>query len=246
MKPEQLLELDTRLRVETISSTPHPQRVCWAGMHQCYFEDAIVKSAKFTSPDVPESWFGEKLIEHAVQYGHHSVLEHAQITFNFIGFPHSVMQQLTRHRHINFSVQSQRYSGKRFTTPDAYETEDLIYLRPVGKYTDRQGSPYDYTKEWRDSDVSIAMTLADYYAKGLELGKSEEHARGLLVFDFRQNFVMSGNLRAMLHLLHLREKADAQLECQAAMMLMHKQLALWAPEVLEWWDSKGKKGRLAP
>jgi thymidylate synthase (FAD) len=81
----------------------------------------------------------------------------------------------------------------------------------------------------------------------LEAGYAEEHARGILPFDYRQHFVVSFSLRAFLHFLDLRAKLDAQQEIRALCDLMWPHLQSWAPQFADWYGkSRLHKARLAP
>ncbi len=123
---------------------------------------------------------------------------------------------------------SMRYTGERIcrAARGELELEEVFYLRPVGDYADRQGKKYHY---------------------GLEAGYAEEHARGILPFDYRQHFVVSFSLRAFLHFLDLRAKLDAQQEIRALCDLMWPHLQSWAPEFADWYQkSRLHKARLAP
>jgi thymidylate synthase (FAD) len=145
---------------------------------------------------------------------------------------------------------SGRYTSAQIlaVADEAEDVERVFYLRPVGTYTNRQGKKYTYTEEMRREDIYECVRSAKAYAYKVEtLGMSEEHARGTGMYDIRQHFVMSGNARAIMHLLDLRAKKDAQLECQQAMELLFKQFKAWMPEVAEWYSSKRLgKGNLAP
>ena len=68
-----------------------------------------------------------------------------------------------------------------------------------------------------------------------ELGFSEEHARGLLPYDFRQNGTLSLNMRSLFHLLDVRLKKDAQLEAQWFAKLLSEALLQWSPLIGEWY-----------
>lgn len=46
--------------------------------------------------------------------GHRSVLEHISFTFEVSGVSRALLAQLSRHRHISLSVQSQRYVSMPF------------------------------------------------------------------------------------------------------------------------------------
>ena len=79
------------------------------------------------------------------------------------------------------------------------------------------------------------------------MGFSEEHARSMIPFDFRQNFVVSFNLRSALHFLDLRSKLDAQAEIVDLCNLIVPSLQEWAPEVMNDYICKRLgKARLAP
>jgi thymidylate synthase (FAD) len=49
----------------------------------------------------------------------------------------------------------------------------------------------------------------------------------------RQHFVMSANLRSLLHILLIRGKKDAQLEVQQLCELTLPHLKEWAPQVYD-------------
>jgi thymidylate synthase (FAD) len=134
-------------------------------------------------------------------------------------------------------------AGKELTE----ETEKVFYLRPVGKYTDRQGKKYEYTEQMRAEDLEYCVNSAKHYAKRFEQGLSEEHARGLIPFDVRQHWVMSANIRSLMHILALRGKKDAQEEIRQMCELILPHFAAWCPELYDWFmENQWLKGRLAP
>lgn len=81
----------------------------------------------------------------------------------------------------------------------------------------------------------------------LQAGFAEEHARGILPFDYRQHFVVSFTLRAFLHFMDLRAKLDAQQEIRELCDLMWPHLKAWTPEFAGWYEkTRLHKARLAP
>jgi thymidylate synthase (FAD) len=127
------------------------------------------------------------------------------------------------------------------------EIEDVFYLRPVGNYRDRQGKNYYYSPEQRESDLKWCLEAIQRYQQDMAAGLSEEHARGKLPFDYRQHFVVSFNLRSLLHFLDLRYKKDAQLEIQKLCELMLPHLEAWVPDVANWYkNTRLGKARLSP
>jgi thymidylate synthase (FAD) len=177
-------------------------------------------------------------------------MEHAQIVLNVGWFPHSVMQQARTHRvGVSFDVQSMRYTGERICRAAAGELdlEEVFYLRPVGQYSNRQGKKYAYSQAERDKDLHHCKISADRYQELLEAGFAEEHARGILPFDYRQHFVVSFTLRAFLHFMDLRAKLDAQQEIRELCDLMWPHLQAWTPEFAAWYEkTRLHKARLAP
>lgn len=231
--------IDSLFRVEVIAATPNPQQCIYAAMHQDYSED-FVASERHRWPAEHDA--GEICVKRllAGQRGHFGPLEHPQIVFNVGWFPHSVMQQARTHRvGISFDVQSQRYTGQRIVDAavGARHIEDVFYLRPVGTYSDRQGGKYTYSARERAIDLRLCRTAAERYMIMRQAGCAEEHARGILPFDIRQHFVVSFNLRSLLHFLDLRGKRDAQLEIRTLCDLLWPHLQAWTPAIADWYES---------
>jgi thymidylate synthase (FAD) len=60
-------------------------------------------------------------LEHILETGHFSVLEHGSVSFYFSGISRSLTHELIRHRHFSYSQLSQRYVPERdaaFVEPD--------------------------------------------------------------------------------------------------------------------------------
>jgi thymidylate synthase (FAD) len=78
-------------------------------------------------------------------------------------------------------------------------------------------------------------------------GMCEEHIRDYLPQAIRQNFVVSFNLRSVLHFMDLRSKLDAQIEIQALCDAMVPELQKWAPNVWKYYEEKRlHRARLSP
>lgn len=142
-----------------------------------------------------------------------------------------------------------RYTGSRIidVVNSKRDVEDVFYLRPVGSYTDRQGKHYDYTEELRQQDLEWCLDACHRYKTRIDQGFSEEHARGLIPFDVRQHWVLSANVRSLMHLLDLRWKADAQLEAQKLCEFIWPHFQTWVPAIADWYEANRlKKARLSP
>jgi thymidylate synthase (FAD) len=241
--------MDRFFKVEVLSQTPNPQQTIYAAMHQDYAE-SFVWSEREQFPD--EAKAGDLVIRNllAGNRGHFGPIEHPQIVLNVGWFPHSCMQQIRTHRvGISFDVQSFRYTGTRILAVAAGETpvEEVFYLRPLGFYTDRQGKKYEYTPEQRHEDLNWCLEGAKLYQKRIDQGFAEEHARSLIPFDVRQHWVMSANVRSLMHLMDLRAKHDAQLEAQQMCELIWPHFQAWVPAIAAWYEkNRWGKARLSP
>lgn len=241
-------ERDSRFRVALISATPHPQLVTWRAMHQDYTSAFVWDDKTPSSHSAAGAACVRALL--AGERGHYGPLEHAQIVLNCGWFPHSVMQQARTHRiGVSFDVQSFRYTSETILKAGRGEIpiEEAFYMRPVGFYTNREGKQYHYTADDRNEDLQLCCTAAEHYVRRFEAGCPEEQARGFLPFDYRQHFVVSFTLRALMHFLDMRSKLDAQLEIRQLCELIWPHFELWAPEIAEWYAARRLyKARLAP
>ena len=142
-----------------------------------------------------------------------------------------------------------RYTGQRSldVVDGKRDVEEVFYLRPLGFYTDRQGKKYEYNPDARQQDLDWCLEASRRYKTRIDQGFAEEHARGLIPFDIRQHWVMSANVRSVMHLLDLRWKADAQLEAQKMCEAIWPHFAAWVPAIAAWYEeNRLKKARLAP
>lgn len=177
-------------------------------------------------------------------------LEHPQITLSVSGYVHNVAMQARTHRvGISFDVQSQRYTGRRVikVAEEELKPEDVFYVRPPGFYTNRKGKKYEWTQEDYEDELKFILEGCKRYASKYSKGMCEEHIRDYLAQAIRQNFVVSFNLRSVLHFMDLRAKMDAQLEIQALCEQTAPLISNWAPNVWNYYEEKRwKKARLSP
>lgn len=135
-------------------------------------------------------------------HGHHSVLEHASVTFLVRGVSRSLLAELTRHRHLSFSVVSQRY------VPYG-ETEPVIPPALVGTPGERHVREV-YREALGDYD-SLVYQLT---SAGLGRKVAREAARAVLPNAAPVDMVVTGNLRAWRDVLAKRNSPHADAEIQ--------------------------------
>ena len=228
------------------ASSPQPQVAIWEGQHRCVAEKFL-----HDDPTPSPEKCAEIIIKHqlAGDRGHYSVLRSAFVKFHCLGFPHSVVSQITRHQDSAFLVQSMRYTGQRIVdcAEGKLPVEDVFYFRPPGNYSDRQGNKYEYTNSDIMEDRKASYKSAILYAEKIAAGHSEEHARDFLSYNFCQDFDLSGDLQAIWHLLDQRTKADTQIEARSLAWMILDCLKGWSPELTQWYlENRAGKARLAP
>lgn len=246
IKAKDLLELDKRMQVVKLQCYPIPEQVIYQAAKNDYSEIAIHEQ-EIPSPQQCGEWIVDTLL--ANDRHHWGPAEHPSITFSVAGYVHNVIVQARTHRIASFDVSSQRYTGKRVIKAAKREldVEDVFYVRPAGFYTNRKGKKYEWTEEHRQRKIARILVECEEYADYYNQGMAEEHLRDYLPQAIRQNFVVSFNLRSILHFMDLRSKMDAQLEIQALCEQMVPHLSQWAPNVWKYYEEKRlHKAKLAP
>ncbi len=233
------------IKVTTVSATEFPQRLAYVALHADYSEEPFPKT------DLPEDEAGRIVVERLLKggRGHWGPLEHPSLSL-MIQADHNTMMQLRTHRvGCTFDYQSMRYTGKRISKVANHEIppEDVFYVRPPGKYTDRQGKKYEWTQDMYDEQLAMCFSSAIDYDSLRQMGASEEHARSVLATGYLQHGLITGSLRFWLHLLDVRAKADAQLEIRQVMQGIELEVHRWVPEVWTWYQQhRLQKAQLAP
>lgn len=247
IKAKDLLKLDKRLEVVRLQCYSIPEQVVYQAA-KCDYSETPIHNQEIPSASKCGEWIVERLLNN--DKGHWGPLEHPGITFSVSGYVHNVAMQARTHRvGVSFDVQSQRYTGKRVikVATGELKPEEVFYSRPPGYYTNRYGKKYEWTQEDYDDEMNWYMEGCKRYAQRFERGMCEEHIRDGLAQAIRQNFVVSFNLRSVLHILDLRSKLDAQLEIQALCEQISPHLQQWAPNVWKYYEEKRLyKARLSP
>lgn len=247
IKAKDLLELDKNLEVVMLQCYPIPEQVIYQAAKNDYSEVPIHHQQIPSSSKCGE-WIVEQLLSN--DRGHWGPLEHPGITFSVSGYVHNVMVQARTHRvGISFDVQSQRYTGKRVVKVASGElpADEVFYVRPPGFYVNRTGKKYDWTQEDYEDELKWIVEGCKRYAQKYEKGMCEEHIRDYLAQAIRQNFVVSFNLRSVLHLMDLRSKLDAQLEIQALCEQLTPLVQRWSPNVWKYYEEKRlHRAKLSP
>ena len=170
--------------VKIISMTPDAMTLLKRAAGQCYQKEA-----------------SDAVIRHIIKAGHLSVLEHCYATFE-VSCSIVVLLQLTRHRHLSFTVQSSRGSKLKTT--------------------------YDTDHPAIDGEVARIM---DEYEKLIERGYSKEDAAYVLPKAAEYKLVVTGNFRAWFEYLPKRLCKRASKEHQEQAQQIYQALVTACPEV---------------
>ena len=176
-------------------------------------------------------------IEKQLSRGHYGPMEQSSITFTVKNVSRSLMAQITRHRHLTFDVQSQRYVD--FSDTEAITPESL--LNP--DHFSREDGMLDITEEeqteLREKYETITTEQFEYYEELVDAGIPKEDARFVLPIGTPVNMTFSGNARTMMHVLNLRQKATSQWEIRELSNMVAEHLETWMPYTFEWWEENG-------
>ena len=142
----------------------------------------------------------DRLIRHIMKSKHMSTMEHLNFSFAIEGVSRSLLAQLTRHRHMSFSVQSQRYT--KFSSDS--RSGGFDYVIPE-KIKDNESALREYKQFMEDTQMTYDM-LVGY-------GVPQEDARAVLPNAATCNLVLTANLRTLLDFYSKRKPgAGAQKE----------------------------------
>ena len=170
------------MKVELLDSTTDPLFVISMAARTCY------ASRKKDNPMNREDF-----VKGLIKAGHETPLEFASATFDVSGISISCQNQMVRHRHASFCVQSGRYVDQR---------ENNCIL-PYGLLSAYEGAE-DYVREAKE-----------LYKKLVINGVKCEDARAILPQGMATNLCVNMNFRTLRHFLKLRLSPRAQSEVRA-------------------------------
>lgn len=158
-------------------------------------------------------------IANILEQKHESVLEHSSVSFYVTGVSRNMLLELERHRHLSFSVVSQRFvdaTNDNFIIPPALRGIDddpnhHFHLQPHMR--DRVAKALNAAKE---AYASIEEVLHNIPRK-----QRREAARSILPGGMETKFVVTGNMRAWRDVLRKRYSthADAEIRLFASEVL---------------------------
>jgi thymidylate synthase (FAD) len=166
-------------------------------------------------------------LEHILETGHFSVLEHGSVSFYFSGISRSLTHELIRHRHFSYSQLSQRYVPERdaaFVEPDVIAGDPELHAM-FEKAAEASLAAYTELLE------GLEATFADVESPTLRRKQARQAARAILPNATETRIVVTGNYRAWRHFIALRATEHADVEIRELAVECLRQLRTVAPNV---------------
>jgi len=228
------------MEVDVLAQTPNAERlVCQTARgdyHDGYVGDTAFE--KLMEPVEGETIDDkmETLITHLFKRGHWGPLEHPNITIAVEGVSRPCMAQITRHRLASFDVQSMRYVD--FGDKEAIVPASLKDTEHVARETGVVDLDEDELRELRNQYNRLTGMAITQYQNLVEAGVPKEDARFVLPIGMPVNLSFTMNGRAILHLLDMRWKADAQWEVRELAERVFEHYREWMPITAELYEEK--------
>lgn len=173
----------------------------------------------------PKTSDNEDYLKHILEIDHTSIMEHSSATFRITFVSRNLLVELTRHRHLSFSVQSQRYvdesHGQMIIPPDIMGDTALSGL------VEKIDHFHQDAKILYDEIVDTMMK------EGYKRKQARQAARAVLPGGHETRIIVTGNIRAWRHVIHMRfsEHADVEIREMAKQILGH--LRIIAPNQVQ-------------
>lgn len=165
-------------------------------------------------------------VDHILEVGHGSVLEHAVFSLLITGVSRSLTHEFVRHRHISPSQLSQRFvdeSGCGFVAPPAILKDAHAMTLFQGAMVDALAS-YEVFAEY----LETISTEPDKTARRKQV---REAARSVLPNATETKIFMTGNARAWRHFIEMRGSIHADAEIQRLAVAVLDKLRYAAPNL---------------
>ena len=166
----------------------------------------------------PETYHDRDYIDRTIfEQQHGSILEHATATLYFTGVSRAFLTELTRHRHLSFSVRSQRFVD---------EGEANIVIPPA--LAGKENGLAEHMDEALDF---YEWLVKERMEAGVPRKQAREAARSILPNMTETKMVVTSNLRGWLQAIERRTAPDADAELQEVMGMARDVLKPLAPSI---------------
>lgn len=143
----------------------------------------------------PATATNQGYMEHILEVGHFSILEHASATFYITGVSRSFTHELVRHRHLSFSQLSQRYVD---------ESYGAVIIPPGASQWEETQVHKAHSNALRLYQALVEMRLL----QKLKRKEARQAARAVLLNAHETRIVVTGNMRAWREMIQKRTAKD--------------------------------------
>ena len=167
------------MNVSILARTPDPMFIVWTAARTCQSEDApqeLIKEAYEKDR--------RRLMKDLWRAGHYSVFEHVNVTYAISGISRACLAQMSRHRFLSMSVQSQRHVDLL----QAYDGPRLSGVIPESISSDPVALS-DFQAAWSSIEHTCDRLLGAGFPK--------EDVRYLYPEGTTTNLVLTANLRTL-------------------------------------------------
>jgi thymidylate synthase (FAD) len=217
-------EGDKVLKVELLRYTPDGEKLVAAAAKLCYSPVGINQIEEGLTDDKVESF-----LNHLMDMGHESPIEHVSFTFGVEGISRTLTHQLVRHRIASYSQQSQRYvrlSQFEYIIPPSIEKNSKakeLFIKAM-------------EEDQKYYDEISGLLFNEHYNRYIEEGLNEKEAKKKAekeaIEDARYIFpnacetkiVFTMNTRSLLNFFRLRCCNRAQWEIRELATQMLKEV----------------------
>jgi thymidylate synthase (FAD) len=147
-------------------------------------------------------------LDHILEVGHGSVLEHAVWNFIFTGVSRTLTHELVRHRHLSYSQLSQRYvdeSVAEYVEPDCIAANAELHRLWLDAVAHSHQAYMKLTEK-------LLETFQDEPDRTLRRKLARQAARSVLPNATETKIFVSANARALRHFIELRGSRHAEVE----------------------------------
>jgi thymidylate synthase (FAD) len=166
-------------------------------------------------------------LNHILEVGHGSVLEHAAWNFIFTGISRSCTHELVRHRHMGYSQLSQRYvdeSVAEYVEPDAIAGDPeahALWLEAIAHV--------------HRAYVKLVERLNDRFKdepdRTLRRKMARQAARSVLPNATETKIFVTANARALRHFIEMRASRHAEVEIRKLAVAVLRLMQAEAPNL---------------
>lgn len=213
------------MKVKLLAMTNNAIDIIYAAAKTCYSKKSPIEIFEDDSKAIEKKL---EFIEKIVTSGHHSVLEHINVTFAIEGISRACSHQLVRHRFCSFSQQSQRYVGIKEDEENLRELLDTATFddenEAIKACVELQEIANKYFVDVTPGNTYRYAQSLLAYLEQIKAGNKPEDARNLLPNGTKTNLVITCNLRELIHICGLRLCTRAQKEIRTLIKEMSRQV----------------------